>query len=137
MHPAGVVRGSTTPPATGACYTSTDGGSNWTKVSALAAKSLLAINSRTGSLFAAQGKTLYRSNDHGASFQTVFTTAKTIGALDATDDVVALGINADSKVYVSTDNGDSFKPKASQGIPTGDKRRFASLRVQARPNRLT
>ena len=63
------------------------------------------------------------------SFQTVFTTTKTIGALDATDDVVVLGINTDGKVYVSTDNGDSFKPKASQGIPAGEKRRFASLRA--------
>ena len=114
---------------TGVCYTSNDGGSNWTKVPALAAKSLLAINSRKGSLFAAHGKTLYRSNDQGASFQTVFTTTETIGALDATRDVVVLGINADGKVYLSTDNGDSFKPRASQGIPAGEKRQFASLRV--------
>ena len=53
---------------TGVCYTSNDGGSNWTKVPALAAKSLLAINSRNGSLFAAHGKTLYRSNDRARAF---------------------------------------------------------------------
>ena len=114
---------------TGVCYASSDGGNNWTKVPALAAKSLLAINSRTGSLFAAQGKTLCRSNDRGTTFQTVFTAAKTIGALDAGEDAVVLGVNTDGKVYRSTNNGDSFKPRASQGIPAGEKRRFISLKA--------
>ena len=103
---------------TGVCYASSDGGSNWTKVPALATKSLLAINSRTGSLFAAQGKTLCRSNDHGAELSNRFHYDQDHWCPGCHAMMLSCWASIPmARSIVSTDNGDSFKPRHRREFP--------------------
>lgn len=112
----------------GVFHTSSDGGNTWMKMTGRPGSCLLAMSDK-GVLFAATGKQLSRSADHSASFQPVLTTDEPIGALDAVGEGVVLGTDRDCKIYVSANQGESFRTMIPSGLPKGDQQRIASLKV--------
>lgn len=102
--------------ATGTFYRSIDGGYNWSVLTSLGAGDYhLAINS-SGHVFASFKDALFRSTNNGGSFQQIYTAVDWIGSIDIAGNKIALGIHK-NKVYVSTNNGDSFAAVNSNGLP--------------------
>ncbi len=106
--------------ATGTFYISTDGGTKWNASTGLKTNPYsLAINNSTGDIFAWYHTELFRSKDKGASFQKIYTGIDWVAHVRNVGSKTYMVVHHD-KVYVSTDNGDSFIAKGNNGWPSSN-----------------
>ncbi len=111
--------------ATGTFYTSTDGGSIWNTSTALTVNAYhLSMNNSTGDIFAwSTNNDLLRSTDKGSSFQKIYTGIDWPAHVRNVGNKTYMVVHHD-KVYVSTDNGNSFTATGNNGWPASNSNSY-------------
>ncbi len=111
--------------ATGTFYTSTDGGSSWNTSTALTVNAYhLSMNNSTGDIFAwSTNNDLLRSTDKGSSFQKIYTGIDWPAHVRNVGNKTYMVVHHD-KVYVSTDNGNSFTATGNNGWPASNSNSY-------------
>jgi photosystem II stability/assembly factor-like uncharacterized protein len=120
-------------------YKSTDGGETWTEVTAVAGvagESILKVHPTRGWIYAANSNGLFRSKDHGISFESIFKEPVTgLDVVSATPDHVYLSTK--SNLLISKDSGETFATVPSAVFPPTIRSGVKRLRVSpADPKRM-